>query len=93
MQIKLPFSRRREVTPETWTVCPSCESQIFNRQLERNLRVCPTCGHHFRMGIGQRIELLLDDGSFNELDLLVRKPALVEQYDRAGLQTKDPLGV
>ena len=78
MQIKLPFSRRREVTPETWTVCPSCESQIFNRQLERNLRVCPTCGHHFRMGIGQRIELLLDDGSFVEHD--------------AGLQSGDPLG-
>jgi acetyl-CoA carboxylase carboxyl transferase subunit beta len=78
MQIKLPFSRRREVTPETWTVCPSCESQIFNRQLERNLRVCPTCGHHFRMGIGQRIELLLDDGSFVEHD--------------AGLESGDPLG-
>jgi acetyl-CoA carboxylase carboxyl transferase subunit beta len=78
MQIKLPFSRRREVTPETWTVCPSCESQIFNRQLERNLRVCPTCGHHFRMGIGQRIELLLDEGSFIERD--------------AGLESGDPLG-
>ena len=78
MQIKLPFSRRREVTAETWTVCPSCESQIFNRQLERNLRVCPTCGHHFRMGIGQRIELLLDDRSFVEHD--------------AGLESGDPLG-
>ena len=59
-------------------MCPSCESQIFNRQLERNLRVCPTCGHHFRMGIGQRIELLLDDGSFVEHD--------------AGLESGDPLG-
>ena len=78
MQIKFPFSRRREVTPEAWTVCPSCESQIFNRQLERNLRVCPTCGHHFRMGIGQRIELLLDEGSFVERD--------------AGLESGDPLG-
>jgi acetyl-CoA carboxylase carboxyl transferase subunit beta len=78
MQIKFPFSRRREVTPDTWTVCPSCDSQIFNRQLERNLRVCPTCGHHFRMGIGQRIELLLDEGSFIEHD--------------AGLESGDPLG-
>jgi acetyl-CoA carboxylase carboxyl transferase subunit beta len=78
MPIKFPFSRRREVTPETWTKCPSCESQIFNKQLERNLRVCPTCGHHFRMGIGERIELLLDDGSFVERD--------------AGLESGDPLG-
>ena len=29
MPIKFPFSRRREVTPETWTKCPDCESQIF----------------------------------------------------------------
>ena len=78
MPIKFPFSRRRVVTPETWTKCPDCESQIFNRQLERNLRVCPTCGHHFRMGIGERIELLLDDGSFVERD--------------AGLESGDPLG-
>ncbi|MDQ2854620.1 MAG: acetyl-CoA carboxylase, carboxyltransferase subunit beta [Chloroflexota bacterium] len=78
MPIKFPFSRRREGTPEAWTKCPSCESQIFNRQLERNLRVCPTCGHHFRMGIGERIELLLDDRSFIERD--------------AGLSSGDPLG-
>jgi acetyl-CoA carboxylase carboxyl transferase subunit beta len=78
MPIKFPFSRRREGTPEAWTKCPSCESQIFNRQLERNLRVCPTCGHHFRMGIGERIELLLDDRSFVERD--------------AGLASGDPLG-
>ena len=78
MPIKFPFSRRREGTPEAWTKCPSCESQIFNRQLERNLRVCPTCGHHFRMGIGERIELLLDDRSFIERD--------------AGLTSGDPLG-
>ncbi|MEX0710132.1 MAG: acetyl-CoA carboxylase, carboxyltransferase subunit beta [Chloroflexota bacterium] len=78
MPIKFPFSRRREVTPDAWTKCPSCESQIFNRQLERSLRVCPTCGHHFRMGIGERIDLLLDDNSFEERD--------------AGLESGDPLG-
>jgi acetyl-CoA carboxylase carboxyl transferase subunit beta len=78
MPIKFPFSRRREVGPDAWTKCPSCESQIFNKQLERSLRVCPTCGHHFRMGIGERIELLLDEGSFMERD--------------AGLESGDPLG-
>jgi acetyl-CoA carboxylase carboxyl transferase subunit beta len=76
--IKFPFSRRRQFTPDAWTKCPECESQIFNRQLERNLRVCPTCDHHFRMGIGERIDLLLDDRSFIEHD--------------AGLESGDPLG-
>ena len=77
MRIKFPL-RRREVPADAWTKCPSCESQIFNRQLERNLRVCPTCGHHFRMSIGERIDLLLDEGSFVEHD--------------AGLTSGDPLG-
>jgi acetyl-CoA carboxylase carboxyl transferase subunit beta len=78
MPIKFPFSRRRETPVEAWTKCPSCESQIFNKQLERNLRVCPTCAHHFRMSIGERIDLLLDDDSFVERD--------------AGLESGDPLG-
>jgi acetyl-CoA carboxylase carboxyl transferase subunit beta len=68
MPIRFPFSRRRAGPTDAWTKCPSCESQVFNRQLERNLRVCPTCGHHFRMSIGERIDLLLDKGSFEERD-------------------------
>src|SRR5919106_632020 len=76
MRIKFPL-RRREAPTDAWTKCPSCESQIFNKQLERNLRVCPTCSHHFRMSIGERIDLLLDEGSFVERD--------------AGLRSGDPL--
>ena len=77
MRIKFPLGRRDGPT-DAWTKCPSCDSQIFNRQLERGLRVCPTCGHHFRMSIGERIDLLVDEGSFVEHD--------------AGLTSGDPLG-
>ena len=77
MRIKFPL-RRRDAPADAWTKCPSCDSQIFSKQLERNLRVCPTCGHHFRMSIGERIDLLLDEGSFVERD--------------AGLTSGDPLG-
>jgi acetyl-CoA carboxylase carboxyl transferase subunit beta len=78
MPIKFPFSRRRAGPTDAWTKCPSCEQQVFNKQLERNLRVCPHCGYHFRMGIGERIELLLDEGTFVERD--------------ASLESSDPLG-
>ena len=77
MPIKFPFSRRAAPT-DAWTKCPSCDAQVFNRQLERSLRVCPSCGHHFRMSIGERIDLLLDPNSFEERD--------------AGLQAVDRLG-
>jgi acetyl-CoA carboxylase carboxyl transferase subunit beta len=78
MPIKIPFSRRRTAPTDAWTKCPSCDGQVFNRQLERNLRVCPTCGHHFRMSVGERLDLLLDRDSFEERD--------------AGLDAADPLG-
>jgi len=51
---------------------------LFNKQLARNLYVCTKCGHHFRMGARERIELLVDRGSFAEHD--------------AALTSGDPLG-
>lgn len=77
MPIKFPFSRRAGPS-DAWTKCPSCEAQVFNRQLERSQRLCPSCGHHFRMSVGERIDLLVDAGTFEERD--------------AGLISLDPLG-
>ena len=77
MPIKFPFSRRAAPS-DAWTKCPSCEAQVFNKQLERAQRVCPTCGHHFRMSMGERIDLLLDPGTFEERD------AGLESVDRLG---------
>jgi acetyl-CoA carboxylase carboxyl transferase subunit beta len=48
--------------------CPKCKDIIYGRDLERNLKVCPRCNHHFRLPARERIELLLDQESFVELD-------------------------
>ena len=80
MPIKLPSFRGRKdaYPPDLWTKCPSCEEMLFNKQLDKALRVCPSCGHHFRLSAQARLDLLLDHGSFEERD--------------AGLQSVDPLG-
>ena len=80
MPIKLPsFRPRKDVYPaDLWTKCPSCSEMLFNKQLDKSDRICPTCGHHFRLSAEARIALLLDDKSFKEED--------------AGLQSVDPLG-
>jgi acetyl-CoA carboxylase carboxyl transferase beta subunit len=83
LPIKFPFSRRA-APRDAWTKCPSCEAQVFNRQLERAQRVCPSCGHHFRMSVGERIDLLLDRGSFEERD------AGLEAVDRLGFHDDRP---
>jgi len=51
-----------------WTKCVSCGETIFTKDIENNLNVCPKCNHHYRVSARKRLELLLDEGSFNELD-------------------------
>ena len=69
MPIKLPFRPRGgEFPPDLWTRCPSCGDMLYNKQLEKNLRVCPKCGHHFRLRVDARLAHLLDEGSFEERD-------------------------
>ena len=79
MPLKLPsFRARRDAYPtDLWTKCPSCETQVFNKQLDKALRVCPTCGHHFRLSAASRLDLLLDPETWLERD--------------AGLQSVDAL--
>ena len=51
-----------------WTKCESCAQLIYNKALEENLRVCPKCEFHFPLTAPQRIQLLLDAGTFEEWD-------------------------
>jgi acetyl-CoA carboxylase carboxyl transferase subunit beta len=69
MPVRLPFRPRRDAyPPDLWTKCPSCSEMLFNKQLEKSMRVCPHCGHHFRISARARIEQLVDSGSFVERD-------------------------
>ncbi|HEY5513145.1 MAG TPA: acetyl-CoA carboxylase, carboxyltransferase subunit beta [Geomonas sp.] len=51
-----------------WTKCVSCGATIYTKDIENNLNVCPKCNHHYRVTARRRLELLLDEESFNELD-------------------------
>jgi acetyl-CoA carboxylase carboxyl transferase subunit beta len=65
----MPFGRQRKEFPShLWTQCPTCGEMLFNKQLARNHNVCTKCEHHFRLGARERIELLVDKGSFVEQD-------------------------
>ena len=50
-----------------WRRCPSCEAFVYHKRLKRNLGVCPECNHHFRLRIRERIAMLGDEGSWEEL--------------------------
>jgi acetyl-CoA carboxylase carboxyl transferase subunit beta len=55
-------------TEGMWTKCGSCRAIIWKKDLEANWEVCSKCDHHFRLGARKRLELLLDDEPWSELD-------------------------
>jgi acetyl-CoA carboxylase carboxyl transferase subunit beta len=60
-----PGVRKTPVPEGLWIKCPSCEAVLYRTDLEKNLMVCPKCGHHQRVGARERIEQLLDpEGRF-----------------------------
>lgn len=60
-KIKTLFGSR-EVPENLWHKCPQCEQMIFQTDLEKNLRVCPHCGHHMRLSARQRLDVTFDEG-------------------------------
>jgi acetyl-CoA carboxylase carboxyl transferase subunit beta len=58
---------QKEVPDNLWQKCPSCEGMLFHRDLEAALNVCYHCGHHLKLTVMKRLELLFDDGKFKEL--------------------------
>jgi len=67
-----------------WTKCPSCDAFLYVKRLERNLRVCPECGYHFRLSAATRLAQLLDDGVLDELG------EDIEPYDVLGFVDSKP---
>jgi len=51
-----------------WIKCKSCNATIYKADYEKNLNVCTDCGSHGRISAWQRIDLLVDDKSFNEIN-------------------------
>lgn len=58
---------RRSVPEGLWTKCEECNSVLYRAEVERNLYVCPKCGHHMRLTARQRLDFFLDAGSGIEI--------------------------
>lgn len=59
----------KEVPDNLWQKCPSCDGMLFHRDLSENLNVCSHCGHHLKIGVFERLELLFDDSKYTEVKL------------------------
>ena len=59
---------QKEVPGGLWTKCDECGQIIYNKELKKNLMVCPRCGYYFRVSAWERISQLIDEGTFQQLE-------------------------
>lgn len=59
-QIRTEGGNKKTVPEGLWAKCPGCNGVLYRAELERNLDVCPKCGHHMRIGARRRLEAFLD---------------------------------
>ena len=68
---------KKSVPKGIWVKCDSCSEILYGPDLAETHRVCPKCDHHLALPTPERIELIVDEGSFVEAD--------------AGVESSDPL--
>lgn len=76
---RLQAARPRREIPEGLMIrCPKCGNIHLSKELEKNLKVCPSCDYHFRLNARERIAITMDGGELRELD--------------AEMESVDPIG-
>ena len=58
---------KHEIPEGVWTKCSACDQVLYRAELERNLNVCPKCGHHMHIKARVRLENFLDENDREEL--------------------------
>ncbi|MBU0498908.1 MAG: acetyl-CoA carboxylase, carboxyltransferase subunit beta [Gammaproteobacteria bacterium] len=76
-RIRTDGAVKKGVPEGLWTKCPKCEAILYRAEMERNLDVCPKCGHHNRITARRRLDIFLDPEPRVEIGL--------------GLEPADPL--
>jgi len=96
---------KRGVPEGLWLRCPGCQQTIFRKEAAKRLEVCPECDYHWYVPARQRIEQVLDEGTFEEwdadleptdpLEFVDKRPyreRLLEEQERTGLRDAAVVG-
>lgn len=59
---------KREIPEGLMSKCNKCGTIQYSKELEKNLKVCPSCGYHMRLNAMERIAMTLDPDGFIEFD-------------------------
>ena len=67
-----------------WLKCEQCGEILYKEAVIKNLNICPNCGYYFRMHIDRRLELIIDEGTYERfnLDIETTNPLELEDYPK-----------
>lgn len=88
--------RREDEIPEgLWTKCPGCGAMLHQLELKQHYQTCHHCSHHFLMGGRERIDLVADEGSFEETSagLTSANPLEFAKYDEKTAMLRETTGL
>jgi acetyl-CoA carboxylase carboxyl transferase subunit beta len=60
--------KKKDMPDGLWTKCEGCSDVLYNKTLEASFKVCPKCNYHFILGAYERINMVLDNDTFQEYD-------------------------
>lgn len=63
--------KKKDIPKDLWTKCPKTGEIIYNRVLKENLMVVPSSGYHFSLSARDRIDSMLDEDTFEEMDIAI----------------------
>jgi len=78
---KFETTEKKEIPGDMWQKCPSCGDILYRKDLAQRAWVCSKCGHHFRVAADDYLEILLDEGSFEEHDAELESVDALEFVD------------
>ncbi|MCY6958146.1 acetyl-CoA carboxylase, carboxyltransferase subunit beta [Clostridium brassicae] len=93
------IENKEEVAPNIpggmWIKCNTCGNIMYKKDLEDNAKVCTSCGKYYRMNAKERIELVIDTGTFREIDrdLKTVNPLDFPQYEDKVAKSKEETGL
>ncbi|MGL1902883.1 MAG: acetyl-CoA carboxylase, carboxyltransferase subunit beta [Fibrobacterales bacterium] len=61
-------TEKRDTPTNLWLKCDDCKEVVYRKELEKTASVCPNCSYHFKISAMEYIDILIDEGTFFEMD-------------------------
>jgi len=65
---KVNVISKKEIDENLWLKCSACGEVSYHREVTKNLNTCPRCGKHNIISAMEKIDIIVDKGSFQEID-------------------------